>query len=313
MRLSLFFLLLMLAYGTVRAQTEDPEAYARRLNESPERDTAFDRQINEMFAEAMSISKDTTPAAREKIKAITDRLLTYADTSANEITAQKALIMSHPVRYHSGQPGYSIGQAMLNSYPPEVYREIFTLVYFGHLMKVTGRDYLAMQDSLEQLYARVADPDIRRFVASRFMLRPGETAPAIRGNTHSGEPFRLDSLFGQVVLMTFWATWCPPCIASFPEVERLSQMYADGDLIVVAVSLDEDRERSAAFLEPRDLNWIQVYDGGKHYGPIAQQYHTYLLPQYFLIDREGKIAYNSVFNGHKLPSEAIIKEVMGAR
>ena len=313
MRHSLPLFILLLCWGIARAQTEDPNAYAKRLNESPERDTAFDRRINEMVAEAFAVGKESTPTAREKIGAIIDRLLTYADTSSNQLTAQKAIIMSHPIRYHSGHPGYSIGEAMLEDYPLEVYREIYKMVYFGHLMSVTDRDYGAIQDSLEQLHERVTDPDRRRYIASRFILKPGTEAPVFFGVTDGGGTFSLDSLSGRVVLLEFWATHCAPCIAKFPDLTQMVHTYSGEDFSVVAISVDREQDKWRKFLADRALPWTQIYDGGNHYGPIALRYNNYILPQYFLIDREGTIVYNSVFNGHQLPTDDIIQRALGAR
>ena len=77
--------------------------------------------------------------------------------------------------------------------------------------------------------ANRADPAIKAYFERREARLDliGKPAPQIEGKDVDGKPVRLSDLKGKVVLVDFWATWCPPCVASFPTLRQLSREYKD--------------------------------------------------------------------------------------
>ena len=67
----------------------------------------------------------------------------------------------------------------------------------------------------------------------------GKPAPEIEGKDVDGKPIRLADLKGKVVLVEFWATWCPPCVASFPTLRHLTRDYKDRGFAILGVNLDD--------------------------------------------------------------------------
>ena len=67
----------------------------------------------------------------------------------------------------------------------------------------------------------------------------GKPAPEIEGKDIDGKAVRLADLKGKVVLVDFWATWCPPCVASFPTFRQLSREYKDRGFVILGVNLDD--------------------------------------------------------------------------
>ncbi|MGD0096864.1 MAG: TlpA disulfide reductase family protein [Terracidiphilus sp.] len=94
----------------------------------------------------------------------------------------------------------------------------------------------------------------------------------------------LASYRGRVVLLNFWATWCPPCIQEMPALIELHHQRPD--LAILAVSIDEDPEAYSRFLARRHVDLITVRDPTQK---AAQLYHTEGWPETYIIDRNGVI------------------------
>jgi thiol-disulfide isomerase/thioredoxin len=94
----------------------------------------------------------------------------------------------------------------------------------------------------------------------------------------------LASYRGKVVLVNFWATWCPPCIQEMPALIQLH--HERPDLAILAVSIDEDPDAYSSFLLRRHVDLITVRDPSQS---AAKLYHTDGWPETYIIDRQGVI------------------------
>ncbi len=111
--------------------------------------------------------------------------------------------------------------------------------------------------------------------------------PEFSVTTLDGDELDSKELRGKVVLVDFWATWCDPCTESFPFYSQLAADYS-GDLVVVAVSLDSDKEKVREFLKGRDVAFDVVWQK-KH--PAARQFGPQTFPTSYLIDRKGVVRH----------------------
>jgi cytochrome c biogenesis protein CcmG, thiol:disulfide interchange protein DsbE len=96
----------------------------------------------------------------------------------------------------------------------------------------------------------------------------------------------LEAYVGKVVLLDFWASWCSPCLQSFPWMNELQQKHGGEGLVVLAVNLDQDRSLAEAFLGKTPAKFRVEYDAS---GDIARQFEVRAMPTSFLIDRQGKV------------------------
>jgi peroxiredoxin len=117
------------------------------------------------------------------------------------------------------------------------------------------------------------------------IVREGDRAPEFSLPALDGKAISLSSYRGKVVMVHFWATWCPPCVEELPALERLHRAYFGKDLEILAVSVDEggavDVEqfmRKNRFALPVLLNPDQS---------VSRQYGTFKFPETYLVDREG--------------------------
>lgn len=108
-----------------------------------------------------------------------------------------------------------------------------------------------------------------------------------------GEESRLSDYRGKVVMLNFWASWCPPCRHEMPSMQRLYEKYADQGLVVIGVNQWEDEDLVFEFvgrLEPEPTFPVLLDRDSK----VAEQYGVKGLPTTWLIDREGKLRYRAM-------------------
>ncbi|MFO7172724.1 MAG: TlpA disulfide reductase family protein [Bacillota bacterium] len=118
--------------------------------------------------------------------------------------------------------------------------------------------------------------------------QPGEPAPDFALETLDGQVVRLSDLRGQVVLLNFWATWCPPCREEMPALQAVERLYREKGFRVLAINLDESPATIRSFLEQNGLELTVLLDKDMK---VTSRYGILPLPTSFFIDREGRVAY----------------------
>jgi thiol-disulfide isomerase/thioredoxin len=104
--------------------------------------------------------------------------------------------------------------------------------------------------------------------------------------TLNGKPRMLADLRGQVVILNFWATWCPPCVDETPSLIQLQKEIAGRGGTILAVSLDDDQNAYANFLKANHVDFPTYRDPTKK---TALDYGTTMYPETYIIDRNGRI------------------------
>ncbi|MBW2268272.1 MAG: redoxin domain-containing protein [Deltaproteobacteria bacterium] len=115
----------------------------------------------------------------------------------------------------------------------------------------------------------------------------GTRAPAFAlESLAGGPPVELADLRGKVVLINFWATWCEPCEAEMPAMQRLYRELRDEGFELLAVSVDGDAEPVRAFQRRLALVFPILLDPGQQ---VAEAYQTFRFPESLLVDQQGVI------------------------
>jgi peroxiredoxin len=131
--------------------------------------------------------------------------------------------------------------------------------------------------------------ELKKELADKKKTSVGNMAPDFTMNDPDGKPIQLSSYKGQVVLLDFWASWCMPCRQENPNIVQLYQKYHSKGFEILGVSLDRAKDRWVKAIEEDKLTWPQVSDLKFWQNAAARMYAVTLIPQSFLIDKDGKI------------------------
>ena len=138
-------------------------------------------------------------------------------------------------------------------------------------------------------------------------------APSFSLQDTDGNTYTLKSLRGRVILLNFWATWCPPCRREMPSMERLYQRFREEDFLVLAVNQWEDPDQVFAFMGQLDTHpsFPILFDPQS---TVSAAYGVKGLPTTFLVNKQGQLTHRAV-GGREFDHpavEKIIRELLDA-
>ncbi len=140
-------------------------------------------------------------------------------------------------------------------------------------------------------------------------LNKNDPAPAFSLPLLSGGEAGVHTYKDKVIILNFWASWCPPCREEMPSMERLYKDYKDRGLIILGINDMETEEEVGAFMEEYKLTFPTVLDKS---GKVFTQYRVFAIPTSFIIDREGRLM-GKVFGSRQWDNEharALIEELV---
>jgi cytochrome c biogenesis protein CcmG, thiol:disulfide interchange protein DsbE len=119
-----------------------------------------------------------------------------------------------------------------------------------------------------------------------YNVDAGDKAPGFNLTADDGTGVRLDDYRGKYVLLNFWATWCPPCVEELPSLNGVYEQLRERGLVVLGVSVDEDKDLYQRFLEAHRVSFPTVRDPERS---VSSRYGTTQYPETYLIDRQGVV------------------------
>jgi peroxiredoxin len=138
---------------------------------------------------------------------------------------------------------------------------------------------------------------------------PGERAPSFAGHTMHGPRLSLGDVRGKVVILTFWATWCPPCRTDLTSLEDLHRRLGSQHLAVIAVNVQEPSAVVRKYIEGLSLTFAVLADPR---GEIQRSYGVIGLPTTFLIARDGRAVARAIGprDWAGLPSRELVQALL---
>ena len=132
-------------------------------------------------------------------------------------------------------------------------------------------------------------------------------AAAIDFNSHDleGQAWSLDKVRGKIVLLRFWADWCPYCRYEMPIIDKYYRRLNKEGFLVLAVNVKQSAEVALAFTAQLDVTFPVLLDPK---GEMAQRYGVYAIPTNFLIDRQGVI--REILIGEVFRKEEVLRELL---
>lgn len=119
-----------------------------------------------------------------------------------------------------------------------------------------------------------------------YDVQAGDRAPTFRLADEQGLGVGLEDYAGKLVLLNFWATWCPPCVHEMPSLNEIYERFRADGFVVLGVSVDEDAEQYTSFLRESGVTFPTARDPDRG---VSSRYGTTKYPESYLISRDRRV------------------------
>jgi thiol-disulfide isomerase/thioredoxin len=152
--------------------------------------------------------------------------------------------------------------------------------------------------ALLQELTQAADPKLADAAKLRLLKEEMVGKPVnLQFTAVDGSAIDLQALRGKIVLIDFWATWCPDCLRDMPAIRQIYQKYKDKGFAVIGISLDKDAQALSNFVARKLIPWPQYFDGQGWGNQFATKYGVRAIPEMWLIDQRGDLVSTNVAAG----------------
>ncbi|HYL35451.1 MAG TPA: TlpA disulfide reductase family protein [Bryobacteraceae bacterium] len=140
------------------------------------------------------------------------------------------------------------------------------------------------------------------YTMQEHIVDVGDHAPNFTIITDRGQRISPRDFGGKVLVLNFWAAWCPPCIQEAPSLNEFAKMVAPSGVVVLGISVDQNQKQYESFLKKFQIAFPTARDPEQN---TTYRYGTYKFPESYIIDRNGKVVRKfpglPESNGHTIP------------
>jgi len=149
---------------------------------------------------------------------------------------------------------------------------------------------LANLERYEKMKVSLDVPDYKSAMEAVIVLEVARSRVDFQLTDITGKPWKLSNLKGKVVIVNFWATWCPPCRKEMPDLEALYNRFKEKGLVILSIS-DEPIDKVAPFIAEHKYTFPILLDPGRK---VNSAYEVDGIPKNFVYDRNGKLVAQSI-------------------
>jgi peroxiredoxin len=139
----------------------------------------------------------------------------------------------------------------------------------------------------------------------------GDSAPSFTVTTEDGKTISPSNFGGKLLVVHFWATWCPPCVTETPSLNEFQKQYAKDGVVVLGISVDTNAKAYREFLQRMKISYATARDPD---AKIASDYGTYQYPETYIVNRDGKVVEKVISNTDWMDPERqnLIRAMLGS-
>jgi peroxiredoxin len=139
----------------------------------------------------------------------------------------------------------------------------------------------------------------------------GDSAPSFNVTTDDGRTLSPGNFGGKLLVVHFWATWCPPCVTETPSLNEFQKQYAKDGVVVLGISVDQNANAYRNFLRRMKISFATARDPE---AKIASDYGTFQYPETYIVNRDGKVVEKIISNTDWMDPERqnLIRAMLGS-
>jgi thiol-disulfide isomerase/thioredoxin len=130
--------------------------------------------------------------------------------------------------------------------------------------------------------------EILKVLEGRIHTRKNQQAPAFTAIDTRGKTISLSEYHGKYVILSFWASWCSPCIEEIPALKRIRDSYSEDRLEIISITYDKDTMAFSRAVKKYNMNWIHIFGNED----LIKKYGDQAVPMVYLLDDTGKVIYS---------------------
>lgn len=167
---------------------------------------------------------------------------------------------------------------------------ILTSLILGDIGDIySDSELIKLTEKFNKIKSKQISKYLEKNVTLLRNLQIGEVAPEIDITNIKGEKITLSQYRGKYILLDFWASWCRGCRQEIPNLKNIYNEFKSDSFEIISISKDKSKEKWLKAIEEDKPLWVQAIESDENKGNVSTVYMLKWIPQFILLDRDGKI------------------------